>query len=76
MQTTILSAAKKSAKANTILATLKATGNFPAAKAWIGGEKVRIYTGHRNEWIEILENGEIGQSQPRLRCQSDIWAAC
>lgn len=42
------------------------------AKVWIGGDKVRVYTGERSEFVEIEADGSVTKCRVNMTWSSDI----
>lgn len=53
-------------KAEKVMAGLKSTGKFPAAKIWVGGSKARVYTGHKSEYLEVGQDLKVSKSKLNL----------
>lgn len=53
-------------KTQAIFASLKASGKFPQAKIWQGGNKMRIYTGYKSEYIEVTSALEV------IKCRTNM----
>ena len=67
----------KQDKANALVDALKQrTDNwgdckFPRARVWVGGERVRVYTGHASEYVEI-DGDEYTASRVNMTWGADV----
>jgi hypothetical protein len=44
---------------------------FPRAKVWMAGDKVRVYTGHGSEFLEVADSG-VSRGKVNMTWGGDI----